>query len=610
MPGLLALSWSAGRGEAARRTFQTAAAALVRLQALPAAETRRGPSFCVARFGLPSSPYPDVLAPEESPLVLAVAGWCFDSGDPERPLSLNRLARAIESEGNAAVERLQGQYLLVRGDRRSGRMIAGGDGMGLFPWYLAETEDGAWISTSSMALACALQAPLDTGALRGLFMGDAIRAPRSAFAGVRRIHIGETVHLQDGKARIERSWSPYRSTVPYRRIDDAVDEGVQRLRRSARNIRSCWPRWISALTSGLDSRLVVASMAEPGVPVVVTVNGPPELLDVQVAKEAAARFGWPLVHQERPDGWGEQIWDYFDKGIALSDGEVTGDRTATTAWTKEQLARKHDAAFGGRGGELYREFFWQQEFLRIGRSKRVDLDRLLRFRFSFNARPALDLFRQDWRPLYFRDQKAAMGALLAEQPEALNTAKLDAIYLWKTGGHTNFAQIASPQPLLTRELVEYTMSLPWRFRMHGTLVRHLITRLHPELARVRTWYGTNAEPLTWQHPIQLISYGTESVKKLIRKMSQITLGRAILSDPNQRETAPRRNEPFQDRLRAEGVLDAANLRSAPLYDAAGLSEFLSKARTRSFDEWNVLFAVLTIEWILRLCELPAPRESF
>jgi asparagine synthetase B (glutamine-hydrolysing) len=564
----------------------------------------------MARFGLHSSPYPDVLAPEKSSLLLAVAGWCFDSRDPDRSLSLSRLARALESEGDAAVEHLQGQYLLVRGDRRSGRMIAEGDGMGLFPWYMAETEEGAWISTSSMALACALKAPLDTGALRGLFMGDAIRAPRSAFSGVRRIHIGETVHLEDGKARIERSWSPFRSTVPYRRIGDAVDEGVQRLRRSTRNIRSCWPRWISALTSGLDSRLVVASMAEPGVPVVVTVNGPPELLDVQVAKEAAARFGWSLVHQQRPDRWGERLWDYFDKGIALSDGEVTGDRTATTAWTKEQLATKHDAAFGGRGGELYREFFWQQEFLRIGRSRRVDLDRLLRFRFSFNARPALGLFRQDWRPLYFGDQKAAMSALMDEQPDALNTAKLDVIYLWKTGGHTNFPQIASPQPLLTRELVEYTTSLPWRYRMHGALVRHLITRLHPRLARVRTWYGTNAEPLSWQRPIQLISYGSESVKKLIRKMSQITLGRAIFPDPNQRDTAPPKSEPLQDRLRAEGVLEAANLRSASLYDAAGLSEFLSKAGTPSFDGWNALFAVLTIEWILRLCDLPAPRESF
>src|SRR5439155_1013460 len=89
---------------------------------------------------------------------------------------------------------------------------------------------------------------------------------------------GQVTVAAAGWAHVARRWLPYRAARAYRRIEDAADEGGGLLRATARQVRAAWPAWVADLTSGLDSRLVVAALAEPGAPVHVTVNGPDDHL--------------------------------------------------------------------------------------------------------------------------------------------------------------------------------------------------------------------------------------------------------------------------------------------------------------------------------------------
>src|SRR5581483_2242276 len=144
------------------------------------------------------------------------------------------------------------------------------------------------------------------------------------FAGIRRVALGERVVLEDGRLRVARAWSPYRPERAYRRIEDAADDGAALLRDVCARLRSTWPRLVADLTSGLDSRLVVAALATGDAPVAVTVNGPPDNVDVAVARDIATRFGWPLRHHALPADWGGRRWPLFVRGVALAEGELPG----------------------------------------------------------------------------------------------------------------------------------------------------------------------------------------------------------------------------------------------------------------------------------------------
>src|SRR5207249_535462 len=228
----------------------------------PGADARRG-----GAAGAAARAARDVTSPDGQ-VTVAAAGWCFAA---EAAVAadgvLPHLAIRFAAVGDAALDGLQGQYLALAMDRRDGRLVAAPDQLGLFPVYVAEDDGVAWVTTAALPLAVGLGARLDVEALRALFMESAIRSPRSAFAGIRRASFGERVTITAGRAHVARRWLPYRAARAYRRIEDAADEGGGLLRATARKVRAAWPAWVADLTSGLDSRLVVAALAEPGAPV-------------------------------------------------------------------------------------------------------------------------------------------------------------------------------------------------------------------------------------------------------------------------------------------------------------------------------------------------------
>ena len=227
----------------------------------------------------------------------------------------------------------------------------------------------------------------------------------------------------------------------------------------------------------------------------------------------------------------------------------------------------------------------------------------------------MSLFRKDWRADYINDQAQTAQQIVDMEPEALNTAKLDALYLWKCSGSlARYAGainplIASAFPLLGRDLFEYTVGLPWRYRIRGRLVRQMITLAHPELAAMPTWYGGSAEPVRITRPRNYLPYAAGAFKKLIRKFGQLTIKRPIFRQPCERKLNPLANTDFVSVLDRKGFLDLDNLRTVGLYDTDGLREFLATARQGEFHEFRQLYAVVTVELLSRMCELSATNQE-
>lgn len=615
MSDLIALSCSREQQTPAGRLFAEASASMERIKGIRLSDQWAGGGFFLARFASPRSRTPRIVGSTELGHVFGLAGWAQATRHPGAPEPLESLASKMAARPPLAevLTHLEGQYAGVWIDQNAGSLTAWVDRLGMMPGYFAAGNGMAWFSTSAIVLASVLRPRLDVHSVKTLFLGRCPNSPRSLFDGIQRLRFGQHLEMSEGTYRIESTWTPFRPAVPYRGIDEALEEGTRLFRQVAGAIRSAYPCSVQDFTSGLDTRLVVASMYRGrGDKLSVTVSGPPENVDVAIAKLAAERFGWHIFVFGTPQNWPSERWDCFRDGVALSEGELSGNRIDRVIPVKKGIRDTGGVAVSGGGGELYREFFWQQEFLRIGRTSALDLRRLIRYRFDFSGDFDSPLFEKGWYPDYLASEVATLQAIIDMAPGALNTAKLDAIYVWKSAAHVGrYAAATNPivltlAPLMTQTLAEYTLAMPWRFRMNGRLVRGLISRLSPELAKVPTWYGSSAEPLSVRRPVQLAKYGVNAAQKLARKLGQVTLRRSIFKNPILQKADHSADCALTEQLRREGMLDAKNLISAPLYDAAGLAKFLQDAQKPDFARFAHLQVLASIELVCRIAGLGRP----
>jgi asparagine synthase (glutamine-hydrolysing) len=605
MSGLLAVSWAAELEDVARMRFARARDAFCAIKGLTCGSEASARGFQVARFASRESPCPEVVSAPNG--IWAAAGWWFDRDAGAAGSSLPSLAQGREPE--RAFERLQGQYLVLFFDIQSGRLTAAGDRLGMFPVYVAQEDGICWISTSAVSLAAALRSPLDRQAVLALFMGDAIRSPRSAFQGIRRLSLGEQVTAATGRLNIQRAWSPFPELRAIRRIDDAAEEAIALVHRSCAEIQRRWPRWVSDLTSGIDSRVVLAAMSAHGA-VNATVNGPADHPDVRISGQICESFGWPFHPHDLPLDWGTRRWGCFRAGVGLAEGELSGRAIDRTIDAKLGLRTRFDASISGGMGEMLRDFLWHQEFLATGRTSKVDIDRLQRYRFFFAPVADAGLFESNWQRSYIDDQGQRIAELFALAPGALNTQKLDATYIWRCSGHFGryqgavFPLMVSVMPLATSDLVDFAMSLPWHFRVHSQLARAMIMRMSPELAAMPTYYGGSARPFSLRRPLDLLQYGSGSLLKLVNKFSQVAVKRPIFPDPTLRPPDPRWERGLVTLLEREGFLDAENLRTRELYRADPLRRLLASFRHGDLTQVGQLHALVSVEWLARVADDP------
>jgi hypothetical protein len=278
------------------------------------------------------------------------------------------------------------------------------------------------------------------------------------------------------------------------------------------------------------------------------------------------------------------------------------------------LAASFDASLSGGAGELLRDFFWQQEALAIGHTSRVDVERLLRYRFFFGASRDAQLLAPGWRAAYEADQAAHIRALLAGAPDALNTTKLDAIYLWKSAGHigryqgVTLTMMPAPMLLATPALVELAVTLPWQLRRHARFERALLMRLNPSLAAMPTWYGGSALPLSLRRPGDLARYGVGAARKVIRKLGEVTLPAVLRRDATVRRDAPSDLALVAELSRA-GWLDIESLHTRELYEADALRRLLRQIRDGDLHHLGSLHALITAEWLARITAEPTRTAS-
>ena len=144
-------------------------------------------------------------------------------------------------------------------------------------------------------------------------------------------------------------------------------------------VTACERKVVGAdLTGGFDSRLLVTMLTHYGARLELGVSGTPASPDVLIAKRVAAALGQSLHHQRPPSGG--RLAEELDAFLTICDGMLSPvDQWTAIAMQRERSTRGTELLVSGNGGELFKDFWWWQDFPFYG-SRTPNLPRLLQYR--------------------------------------------------------------------------------------------------------------------------------------------------------------------------------------------------------------------------------------
>lgn len=333
---------------------------------------------------------------------------------------------------------------------------------------------------------------------------------------IRKISSDEIVYLDAFGLKVDVRVTPKIEDVPiYGSLNEAFEPIADALRSMSVSVE---------LTGGFDSRLLACLLFQNGVPFEASIAAPEGHIDHRLGSEVAQVLKVPYhLHC-----WEETELEKSLDDIMLACDGLTGDLTTChrlSQLSEERLGRGVEVALKGSAGELYKDFFWQQDFpfywspnSRIDRlvELRIEMERQSRKILCDEAHLAYVQYRQrqfERFRIYERDR---------------NTQTYDAIYFHERMGTWGSRMMTMLQnqniciaaPLGEIESVQIGYHAPRTDRFYSRLHRKYITEASSAASRVLTTDGTTASSMSSDLFLDFAGYSTGAMRKLLTKANQ------------------------------------------------------------------------------------------
>jgi hypothetical protein len=504
---------------------------------------------------------------------------------------------------DSRLEDLDGAFALVRHDGALGAITAASDPFGMQHLYVAETAERVYLSTSAIVLAKVLGAsPSALDVFTFLRIGINFGA-NTHWPAVERLLPGTRLSISNGGIDRSHYWRPspdddVRRLSFHRAVDHCTEVAVATTRTHLRNQTTTW----SDLTGGFDTRLLALSLQRAGVSFHANTVGSGDDEDVRIASALARAAGWEWTRFQLPPDWPETLPGMLGRSLAWSDGQLDVLQLSEVLWQHREKSRVSSSLLTGGGGEHFRNFAWQQEFLRAGRSTVVNWDNWLRMRLL----PPLTapIFRRDRTADVRAELRRRMQAWVEPYTDEPNTFQLDLLYAFKSTGHFGAYRSAAEAfvdaqlPFYFKPIFTAVTSTNFRFRNNHRLQRHVIARLDRNLAGVETATGGPAEPWRLSNLPRFAPYYGRIARKAINKVSQKAIGRPAF--PARRPGRPvAAHAAVVSHLEKTVDFRYDELRLAPLLDRKAFEELVRGARDPAVSDATLLGRVITAELALR-----------
>jgi len=175
------------------------------------------------------------------------------------------LVHLYEEEGADLVQRLRGMFAFAIWDTTRGRLLLARDRAGQKPLHYRVDPDALRFASEPAALLADPSAPApvyDPVAIHSYLHYGYVPSPQSAFAGARKLPPAHVLEWSPGETpRLRRYWDPSYSPQTRSHFAEAIEEGAALLDEAVR-LRTVADVPLGAfLSGGIDSGLIVSSLA-------------------------------------------------------------------------------------------------------------------------------------------------------------------------------------------------------------------------------------------------------------------------------------------------------------------------------------------------------------
>jgi len=141
---------------------------------------------------------------------IVVKGQIFDVRSETPIVDLEELLHRFLAEDLADLNRYEGTFALAAWDARKRQGWALNDQVSMLNLYYGEQEDaGLCVSTNALSLARALGLGLNPHGVQELLARNALLAPTTMFASLRRVDVGEHIRYRAGTLAHGEHWNKY-----------------------------------------------------------------------------------------------------------------------------------------------------------------------------------------------------------------------------------------------------------------------------------------------------------------------------------------------------------------------------------------------------------------
>jgi hypothetical protein len=415
----------------------------------------------------------------------------------------------------AAVEELKGIYFIVLVDRSSGDTYAFTDGSGLL--HVFHSADGVSDSFLDLVAHDKLQvSDLSPEALLEFFHFGFLSFGKTFFDSIKRLDPHQIARV-DGGGRltfIPKSTMGSDQPTPTRGFEDLLQSFAT----------SCRQETISVdLTGGIDSRLLAVVLEYLGVPFDLAVSGAPANPDVAIAIEVSKLLNRELyVKQHDITDFEASLPSLFTLGDGLFDLSRCHEPLQLQ---RERVAREVTLMVAGPGGELFKDFWWLQDFPFYAK-RRPNLSRLYSTRIT-PVEPVHGYLTDRYATIGRRYETWYLEQLRSYVVEG-NTQTYDNIYrcvkMADVNGRfvSNHVQLLQCYlPFLEPQIAAVGYRLPRSTRFFNRFHRQTITRYRPDVAALHTTDGGMS--VSSKAPLiagDMGKYVVDKFSRLVRKFGE------------------------------------------------------------------------------------------
>lgn len=505
---------------------------------------------------------------------------------------------------DADVESFDGQFALARYRAGPDEVEIASDPFGLHALYRAVHKNRSYFSSSALALARFLKAVPNRSRLESFLLSGYHFGTMTHWEGIERVDPATAYLFSPSGSTIRTYWQP---EPPPSTKKEALGDAVERciagsVQTLSTLLSTTGPVW-SDLTGGYDSRLMNLLLDRTQLDFATTTRDTPTVEDIEIANQLASMAGWEWLHTALPPNWHEVLTDMIPPSLGWADGNLEVLQLARVLWPHRRLGETRPFLISSGGGEHFQYAAWKSEFLKAGRSNRVNFENFVDMRMLKPINKTL--LRRDPTEEVRADFITRMKSRVAPYSDELNTTQLDLLYAYKSMGHfgayasSDAAFITALVPFYLKPVFLSAFTTDYRLRNGHKLLRHMIERLDAKLAAVPTTRGGPAQPWRLSNTLKFAPYYTQLGRKAVNKLSQKALGRTLLASPPQVwRWEHQATIATLDFMNGRSQLRAEEMRSGPLYDPTRLAAFFQRAADPSFTETPMLGRIITLELAL------------